>query len=268
MKCGSVVTILIRAALAAVICTAGCIGAPAPEDNATLLIYSGAGLKGQMSEIGTLFGEKNGVTVDLTYGGSGVLISQMETSHLEDVFIPGGQPGQPDYQNAMKKGVVTNNSQLVAYHVPIIAVQKGNPLGIKTVADLAEPDVQLALGDVNATEIGKAGVVIFKNYDVADQIEQNIVLRGATINEVVTAMSTGNADAALLTMDNAKGDKFDLIEIPVTDNSILIASIGVTTFTKQPELAQKFADFVACPEGQAIFENYGFPAYPNAKYTT
>ena len=68
-------------------------------------------------------------------------------------------------------------------------------------------------------------------------------------------------------MDNAKGDKFDLIEIPVTDNSILIAPIGVTSFTKQPELAQKFADFVASDEGKAIFAKYGFPAYPNAQYT-
>ncbi|HJK50836.1 MAG TPA: molybdate ABC transporter substrate-binding protein, partial [Methanocorpusculum sp.] len=212
---------------------------------------------------GTVFGEQNGVTVELTYGGSGVLISQMETSHLGDAFIPGGQP---DYQIAVNKGLVSNDSQLVAYHVPIIAVQKGNPLGIQTVADLAKPGVRLALGDVNATAIGKAGVEIFKTYGVSEEIEDNVILRGATINEVVTAMATGNADAALLTLDNAKGDQFDLIEIPVTNNSILIAPIGITTFTTQPELAQKFADFVASDEGKAIFEKYGFPAYPNEKY--
>ena len=176
--------------------------------------------------------------------------------------------GQPDYQNAVKKGLVSNNSQLVAYHVPIIAVRKGNPLGIKTIADLANPGVRVALGDVNATAIGKAGVKIFDKYGVTDAVEQNVVLRGATINEVVTAMSTGNADAALLTMDNAKGDRFDLIEIPVSDNSILIAPVGITTFTTQPELARKFADFVASAEGKAIFEKYGFPAYPSEKYTS
>ena len=187
----------------------------------------------------------------------------METSHLGDAFIPGGQP---DYQIAVNKGLVSNDSQLVAYHVPIIAVQKGNPLGIQTVADLAKPGVRLALGDINATAIGKAGVEIFKTYGVSEEIEDNVILRGATINEVVTAMATGNADAALLTLDNAKGDQFDLIEIPVTNNSILIAPIGITTFTTQPELAQKFADFVASDEGKAIFEKYGFPAYPNEKY--
>ena len=264
MKRVSGLILLTLAVLAAVICAAGCIGAPTVEENKTLLIYAGAGLKGPMAEIGTVFGEKNGVTVDLTYGGSGVLISQMETSHLGDAFIPGGQP---DYQNAVKKGLVSNDSQLVAYHVPIIAVQKGNPLGIQSITDLAKPGVRVALGDVNATAIGKAGVKIFDKYGVAAEIEKNVVLRGATINEVVTAMSTGNADAALLTMDNAKGDRFDLIEIPVTDNSILIAPIGVTTFTTQPDLAQKFADFVASAEGKAIFEKYGFPAYPNEKYT-
>ena len=198
-----------------------------------------------------------------SHAASGVLISQMETSHLGDAFIPGGQP---DYQIAVNKGLVSNDSQLVAYHVPIIAVQKGNPLGIQTVADLAKPGVRLALGDVNATAIGKAGVEIFKTYGVSEEIEDNVILRGATINEVVTAMATGNADAALLTLDNAKGDQFDLIEIPVTNNSILIAPIGITTFTTQPELAQKFADFVASDEGKAIFEKYGFPAYPNEKY--
>ncbi|MCZ0860970.1 molybdate ABC transporter substrate-binding protein [Methanocorpusculum sp. MG] len=265
MKRVSGLILLTLAVLAAVICAAGCIGTPAGDENKTLLIYAGAGLKGPMAEIGTVFGEKNSVTVDLTYGGSGVLISQMETSHLGDAFIPGGQP---DYQNAVKKGLVSNNSQLVAYHVPIIAVQKGNPLGIQTVANLAKPGVRLALGDINATAIGKAGVKIFDNYGVTAEIEKNVVLRGATINEVVTAMSTGNADAALLTMDNAKGDRFDLIEIPVTDNSILIAPIGITTFTTQPELAQKFADFVVSAEGKAIFEKYGFPAYPNEKYTS
>ena len=30
------------------------------------------------------------------------------------------------------------------------------------------------------------------------------------------------------------------------------------TFSKQPELARKFIDYVASPEGQLVFRNYGF----------
>ena len=41
----------------------------------------------------------------------------------------------------------------------------------------------------------------------------------------------------MLTLDSANRDLFTIIEIPVTDNSILVTPIGVTTFTTQPELA-------------------------------
>ena len=252
------------AILLAIICSAGCVTNDQNYDGQSLLVYSGAGLKGPMAEIGTTFGEKYNVTVDLTYGGSGVLISQMATTKLGDIFIPGGEP---DYENAVAKGLVNETYQPVAYHVPVIAVTKGNPYGIETVEDLATPGLRVALGDVNATAIGKAGVIIFTKAGVLDSVEKNVVLRGATINEVVTALSTGNADAAVLTLDSANQDLFTTIEIPVTDNSILVTPIGVTTFTTQPELAQLFADFVASDEGKAILEKYGFPAYPNDKYT-
>ena len=249
---------------------AGCTGttpsAPSATESADekIFVYSGAGLKGPMSEIGTLFTEKYGKEVEFTFAGSGVLISQMKTTNLGDVFIPGGQP---DYQSAVDQGLVQPNPQLVAYHVPVIAVPKGNPKEIKDVTDLAKSGMRVALGDANATAIGKAGVKIFTKAGILDDVEKNVVMRGATINEVVTALASGNADVALLTKDNAKADKFDIIEIPVSDNSILITPIGITTFTKNPTLAQKFADFTASDEGKAIFKKYGFPPYPDPKYT-
>ncbi|MDO9523103.1 MAG: molybdate ABC transporter substrate-binding protein [Methanocorpusculum sp.] len=264
MKRSILSVLAVFAILLAIICSAGCIAEDQKYDGKSLLVYSGAGLKGPMAEIGQVFGDKYNVTVDLTYGGSGVLISQMATTKLGDIFIPGGEP---DYQNAVAKGLVSAEYQPVAYHVPVIAVAKGNPYGITTVEDLAKPGLRVALGDVNATAIGKASVVIFTKAGVLDAVEKNVVLRGATINEVVTALSTGNADAAVLTLDSANQDLFTTIEIPVTENSILVTPIGVTTFTTQPELAQAFADFVASDEGKAIFEKYGFPGYPDAKYT-
>ena len=65
---------------------AGCTGttpsAPSATDSADekIFVYSGAGLKGPMSEIGTLFTEKYGKEVEFTFAGSGVLISQMKTT--------------------------------------------------------------------------------------------------------------------------------------------------------------------------------------------
>lgn len=60
----------------------------------------------------------------------------------------------------------------------------------------------------------------------------------------------------------------DAIPIPVSDNEVLVVPIGVTTFTKNPESAQKFADFVASDEGKAVFAKDGFPTYPDPVYAS
>ena len=73
--------LLTLAVLAAFICAAGCIGTPADEENATLLVYAGAGLKAPMAEIGTVFGEQNGVTVRTDLRG-------IRCSYLSDGNFP------------------------------------------------------------------------------------------------------------------------------------------------------------------------------------
>ena len=50
------------------------------------------------------------------------------------------------------------------------------------------------------------------------------------------------------------------------DDYVLIVSEGATTFSKQPEKAQKFVDFVASDAGKDIFKKYKFPTYGDEKY--
>ena len=66
-----------------------------------------------------------------------------------------------EFKTAKDQGLV-NASQMVAYHVPVIVVQKGNPKNITSLKDFARPGLKIALGDVNATAIGKAGAKMFQ----------------------------------------------------------------------------------------------------------
>lgn len=262
--------------VAVALCTAGCTttqpaATPAVTTNTqvtaaqaggTILVYAGAGLKAPMEEIGALYSNKTGITVHYTYGGSGVLISQMNLSRQGDAFVPGSTV---EFATAKNQGLV-NSSQLVAYHVPVIAVQKGNPKGIKTIQDFARPGLKVALGDANATAIGKAGTKMFAKYNITTDVEKNVVTRTPTINELTVIMNTGQADAALLTLDQVNPDKVDAVTIPTTDNVVLIVPAGITTFTKEAQKAQKFVDFVASAEGKAVFAEHGFPVYPDPQF--
>ena len=160
--------------LAALLWTAGCtVQSPTTTDtNATpgasdvsLFVYSGAGLKKPMNEIGKAFTEKTGINVEYTFAGAGALVSQMELSRKGDVFVSGGTP---DYRIARDKGLV-GEPGYVAYHVPIIAFQKGNPKNITSVDDLARP-LKLARG-VESPRSAKPAI-LFEKHGIRDAVEK------------------------------------------------------------------------------------------------
>ncbi|MFH0968072.1 MAG: substrate-binding domain-containing protein, partial [Methanobacteriota archaeon] len=95
-----------------------------------LLIYAGAGLKKPMQDIGSAFTNETGIPVIFNFQGSGALLTQMDITHKGDIFVPGGTA---DYKTAQEKNLVSGEPQYLAYHVPMIAVQKGNPLNIVTI---------------------------------------------------------------------------------------------------------------------------------------
>lgn len=274
MKCKLISGLLLIVLIAGTLLIGGCMtirpGSTMPSNNTagtsqeSILVYSGAGLKAPMEEIGRLFTSKTGIDVQYTYGGSGMLISQMNLTKKGDIFIPGSTV---EYSTAQNQGLA-GTSRLVAYHVPVIAVQKGNPKNITTIQDFAKPGLKVALGDKNATAIGKAGVKMFSKFNITEAVEKNVVTRTPTINELTVIMNAGQADAALLTLDQINQNTMDAILIPARDNVVLIIPVGVTTFTKNPDRAREFADFVASDEGKAIFMKHGFPGYPDPAYAS
>ncbi len=227
-----------------------------------LLIYSGAGLKKAVQEIGSKFTNETGIPAVYNFQGSGALLTQMDITRKGDVLIAGGSDA---YQKAEDKGLV-GEPQYIAYHVPIVAVQKGNPKNITSAEDFAKPGFKIGLGDVKATAIGLTGDKLFKDLGIAEDVEKNVVVRTSTINELVSAMNAGSIDAALLTLDQINDKTMDTIPVKNVNDYVLVVSEGTTTFSSQPEKAQKFVDFVASDDGKAIFKKYKFPTYGEQEY--
>ena len=272
LRQGSILAILIVCLLVAAGCTStnssatgsgqsAAVTTPAASQE-SILVYAGAGLKAPLDEIGPLFTEKTGIAVQYNYGGAGTLVSQMNLTKKGDVFMPGSTT---EFKTAKSQGLV-NESKLVAYHIPVIAVQKGNPKNITTLSDFAQPGLKVALGDANATAIGKASTKMFAALNISAAVEKNVVSRTPTINELTVIMQTGQADAAVLTLDQYDAKTMDMITIPLSQNVVLITPIGTTTFSKNTDAANQFVSFVASDDGKALFAKHGFVTYPNATY--
>ncbi len=243
--------------------TSGELAQPATEETKSLLVYCGAGMRKPMDEIGSLFFEEYGISVNYNYAGSNTLLAQMELVWKGDVYMPGATY----YFDIAKEKGITDYEQRIAYHVPVIAVPKGNPAGITSLEDLTKPGVTVILGDSKAAAIGKLGDKILEENGIADAVANNTIARGATVNELVVYTSMKQADASIIWEDLiVNSAKMEIVEIPHEQNIIKIIPIGTLTFSEQGDTARKFVDFVASPEGKAIFEKHGFTAYPNEKY--
>ena len=223
----------------------------------TLYVYCGAGMKKPMDEIGARFEEEHGVRVIYNYAGAGTLLSQMRVKQTGDLYMPGAKHY---FEKALQEGLVVAGEDVVM-HIPVIAVPRGNPANIHGLADLTREGVRLGLGDPKACAIGKlADEILAKNHIPKEAVEANVAFRGATVNELVVAVSLGQVDAAIVWKSSLAGcgEKVEIVPIPQEQNIVEMIPIGVLRFCGDRELAEKFVAFVASPEGASIFEKYGF----------
>ena len=241
----------------------GSITADEQTSDSSLLVYCGAGMRLPMDEIGELFEEEYGTSIQYNYAGSNTLLTQMELTGEGDVYMPGATYY---FEVASEKGLIDNFSK-VAYHVPVIITPLDNPANISTLDDLTTDDVTVVLGDSEAAAIGVLCQKMLTNKGIYEQVEENVVAKGATVNELVTYVSLDQADASIVWEDLVRDNEdVNMIEISENDNIIKIVPIATLKSSENPEHADEFVQFVVSDEGREIFEEYGFTLYPDEKY--
>ncbi|NLB00642.1 MAG: molybdate ABC transporter substrate-binding protein [Methanomicrobiales archaeon] len=259
------ITALLVAATAAFAC--GCTGttADAPAADTTkpeLLVYCGAGMREPMDEIAMTFTDKTGIPINFVFGGSNTLLTQMELTEMGDVYMPGATAY---FDAARGKGLVEEEHRVV-YHIPVIAVPKGNPAGITCLEDMAKPGVRVALGENPGTAIGQMTDKLLEKNNILADVEKNLVTRSGTVNELLVYISMEQTDVGIIWEDLYVPEKMDLIYIPNEDNMVKIVPIGVLTSSEHPDEAEQFTAFVISEEGKEIFTRHGFITYPNETY--
>ncbi|MCF8010329.1 MAG: molybdate ABC transporter substrate-binding protein [Clostridiales bacterium] len=229
------------------------------EVKESLHVYSGAGLRKPMDDIGKLFEEKYGVRIDYSYAGSAQNLSQLEISGEGDVYVSGAKYY---YQEAVDKDLVEYGKD-VAYHIPVIGVSEGNPANIDSLEDLAKDGVKIVLGDESACAVGKLAQKILKENNIQKEVSKNVIAESPTVNELVVYLTMKQADASIVWRENVAGvKKVNFVNIDKEKNKIKTIPACVVSGSDKKELAKKFVDFVTNEEGEKIYKKHGFkPVY-------
>ncbi len=251
---------LISLAVLVVVAGARAVLPPAPP---TLVIFAGSAGKPPLDELAQSFQSANNVKVEITYGGSGTVLSQMILARTGDLYIPGSQ----DFMDtAEAKGAVDPSTRkIVAYLVPAIGVAKGNPKNIRTLADLGRPGIRVGIGNPETVCLGIFAEEILKQALLWDQTQPNIVVQAKSCDDAATILALGQVDAVIGwdVFGNWQPDKITVVPIP-PEQVVKIGNIpvAVTKYVGNRDLADRFISHITGPEGQRVFSKNGYLVSP------
>jgi len=227
-----------------------------------LLVYAGAASKPPTEEVAKAYEQKTGIKVDVIFGGSGYVLSQMKLAKQGDLYFPGSS----DYMEKAKRDgdVFAETEKVIVYLVPSINVQKGNPRGIRTLKDLTKPGLRVAIANPDGVCVGAYAVEIMENeFTPAEKtaFKKNLTNYTGSCAKTATAISLKQADAVIGWRVFQYWDQERIETIPLSKEQIPrigYIPIAVSKLTQNREAAQAFIDFLIGPEGQAIFAKYNY----------
>ena len=134
-----------------------------------------------------------------------------------------------------------------------IAVEKGNPKQIATLADLNKSGVVVVLCDPSVP-CGKFADEVLANANVTVTPKS----REASVKATLSKVELGEADAAIVYVsDVASSGKVDGVEIPDDVNVVTTLPIVTLKDSKNSALAQAWVDFVVAHKNELV-DSYGF----------
>jgi molybdate transport system substrate-binding protein len=228
----------------------------------SLTVYCAAGLKKPVEAIAAQYEKETGTSISLQFGGTGTLLTQLRLANRGDLFLAADDGSLAD---ARKLGVTREVLPLVIQH-PAIAVAKGNPKNIRTLADLEKPEIRLALPNPEAASIGKVvKKLLGARWEV---LAAKAAVMKPTVTEVAADTRLGAVDAAIV-WDSVipQFEGLEAVQIPELSFHKENASAAVLDSAVSPVSALAFAHYLAAPEkGGALFKEQGFQPVGDAPW--
>ncbi|MCE1246023.1 MAG: molybdate ABC transporter substrate-binding protein [Firmicutes bacterium] len=227
----------------------------AAEKGDSILVYCAAVGRVPVEELAKKFEKETGTRIEVQFGGSGTLLSNIQASGKGDLYIP----IDTDYIDLLKQKQLCGEVFNIASTYPVIAVKKGNPKSVKSLKDLSSKNIRLCLANYQVASIGRVTKEIMEKAGLWKDISANVVVTKATVTDVANDIKLGTVDAGIIwnsmMVQYAELDKVDVPQFKGV-NSILAAAVIKTS--KKTETAVKFARFLQSKTGKAVFSANGY----------
>lgn len=260
--------LLLSVVLCAVLIALLTFNKSANDKSPGLLLYCAAGMKTPVETIAQEYQREYGVAVQIQFGGSGTLLSNVEVAQRGDLYLAADE----SYTTlGREKGLIAEVLPAARLQ-PVLAVATDNPKRIQRIADLTREDVRVSLANPEAASIGKVTQQLLTSSGTWDAVKAAVTARGVfkpTVNDVANDVKIGAVDTGIVwdaTVQQYPGLKSIVID-PEGKHTQTV-TVGVLTACTRPTDALRFARYLTARDrGQPVFAKEGFPPVEGDPWT-
>jgi molybdate transport system substrate-binding protein len=216
-----------------------------------LTVFAAASLTDAFTKAGDDFPNVR-VRLRFNFGSSSTLATQIASGAPADVFA---SADETNMQKLVDARLTDGAPALFASNRLAIAVARGNPKNVASLADLTRPGLVVVLaaptvpaGKYALDSLAKAGVKVTPASQELD------------VRSVLNKVALGEADAGIVYVTDvlSAGTRVSSVEIPEQQQVVAGYPIAVVSGTKNPDLARAFVGYLVSDEGQRLLAEFGF----------
>jgi molybdate transport system substrate-binding protein len=169
-----------------------------------LVVSSGGVNRPAIESLLQAFSTREGVGMTSVFNGCGILCATMKTlgdgqhSKFPDAYYACDLCFIPPVAEQFPEAFVLTETEIG------IAVPEGNPMGVKTLADLVQPGLRVGLCNAEQSTLGFMTRGIVKSSGLLESIQRNVVVEVPTADFLVNQMRAGALDAAIVYRVNVR----------------------------------------------------------------
>jgi molybdate transport system substrate-binding protein len=225
----------------------------AHAESASTAVFAAASLTEVFRAMGDAVRRQEGITTIFNFASSSTLVQQIQQGADAAVFAAADEKTMGAL---VTSGHVAGTPAVFALNRLMIAVPPDNPKRVARLADLAKPDVQVAL----AAPAVPAGRYAREAFAAAKVAVPTSVTEEIDVKAVLTKVTLGEVDAGIVYSTDVKAAGTRVLGIAIPDEHNVVARypIAVLRGAKDAKAAAAFVDFVASPAGRDLLSAAGF----------
>ncbi|MEP6669518.1 MAG: substrate-binding domain-containing protein [Chthoniobacter sp.] len=222
-----------------------------------LILYSGGVNRPAIEGLLGQFRDREGIKLTTVFNGCGILCASMKTMggtsnpKFPDAYYACDLCFVPPVADVFPEAVILTETDIG------IVVPKGNPHGVKTLADLAQPNLKVGLCNAEQATLGYMTRGMLKSSGLQESVHKNVVVETPTADLLVNQMRVGALDAAIVYRVNFQPSAEFLDYLPIQhEGAHAVQPFAVRADSPNARLGQRLLAFLK--SNRAQFEQAGF----------